>query len=95
LMCARSNYGMTKVLGKIGVERVILVWSMWNGYWKRDGCALREWAEVQGTQVAFIHSGGHAWPNHLHTLAEVIGARQTVWVHTDAEALPTDELNST
>ena len=27
----------TKLLDKVGRDRVTLVWSMWSGYWKRDG----------------------------------------------------------
>ena len=47
---------------------VVLVWSMWSGYWKRDGCAMREWAEREGRRAHFIHSGGHAWPEDLQRL---------------------------
>ncbi|MDZ4181114.1 MAG: hypothetical protein U1E29_18080 [Coriobacteriia bacterium] len=35
---------MTKLFDKIGPGRVEVVWSMWRGYWDRDGCALRTWA---------------------------------------------------
>lgn len=86
LLCARSNYGMTKVLGKIGADRTVLVWSMWSGYWNRDNCALREWAEHEEVAVSFVHSGGHAWPEDLERLKNAIGARETVWVHTDVAA---------
>ena len=34
---------MTKVFDKIGSDKVALVWSMWSGYWEREGCAMREW----------------------------------------------------
>lgn len=84
LACCRGGYGMTKVFDKIGAGRVELVWSMWQGYWEREGCAMREWAEQVGVAPRFIHSGGHAWPEDLVRLVDAIGARETVWVHTEA-----------
>jgi ribonuclease J len=45
LLCARGSYGTTKLLDHIGAAHVELVWSMWGGYWKRDKCAVREWAQ--------------------------------------------------
>ncbi len=90
LACVRGGYGMTKVFDKIGSARVALVWSMWRGYWDREGCAMREWAEREGNDVHFIHSGGHAWPEDLHRLADAIAAKETVWVHTDWECTTAD-----
>lgn len=84
LVCIRGNYGMTKVFDKVGSDRIVLVWSMWSGYWKRDNCVMREWAERNGVGPRFIHSGGHAWPEDLKRLEEAISAKQTVWVHTDS-----------
>lgn len=83
IACVRGGHGMTKVFDKIGASRVTLVWSMWSGYWTREGCAMREWAEREGIQPQFIHSGGHAWPDDLRRLVDAIAAGQTVWVHTD------------
>jgi len=83
LMSTRSGFGLTKVFDKVGAERVELVWSQWSGYWKRNGCAMREWAEKRGTRVSFIHSGGHAWPEDLARLTEAIAAKETVHVHTE------------
>ena len=40
----RGSSGVTKLFDKIGRQHVILVWSMWSGYWER-GSAVREWAE--------------------------------------------------
>jgi hypothetical protein len=85
LLCSRSGYGVTKLFDKIGPDNVPLVWSMWSGYWKRDGCAMRKWTERHGVEAHFVHSGGHAWPEDLRRLAESIGAKETVWVHTDSE----------
>ena len=48
-------------------------------------CAMREWAERDGVEPHFVHSGGHAWPEDLRRLASAIGAKETVWVHTDCE----------
>ena len=48
LMCTRGSRGTTKLFDKIGPQRVVLVWSMWGGYWVRDGCAMRLWAEGEG-----------------------------------------------
>ena len=84
LACVRGGYGMTKVFDKIGSDRVVLVWSMWRGYWDREACAMREWAERVGSEPQFIHSGGHAWSEDLRRLANTIAAKQTVWVHTDS-----------
>jgi len=44
----------------------------------------------------FIHSGAHALPVDPRRLAEAIGAKKTIWVHTDSddperEALQTSE----
>jgi len=85
LACCRGGYGMTKVFDKVGPDRVALVWSMWSGYWTREGCAMREWAEAHGVEAQFIHSGGHAWPEDLRRLVDAIAAKHTVWVHTDCE----------
>jgi ribonuclease J len=84
LMCSRSSLGMTKVFDKIGPDRVELVWSMWSGYWERDRCAMRTWAERSGVVPHVIHGGGHAWPEDLKRLTSAIAAKETVWVHTDA-----------
>lgn len=86
LMCVRSSFGTTKVLDKVGPANVELVWSMWSGYWHRDGCPLREWSEKNGVRPVFVHSGGHAWPEDLARLVAAISPKRTVWVHTDAEA---------
>lgn len=97
LACCRGGYGVTKVFDKIGADRVALVWSMWSGYWNRDGCAMREWAEREGVEPHFIHNGGHAWPEDLARLVEAIGARETVWVHTErarAQRVPSPAANS-
>jgi len=84
LMCSRGNYGVTKLFDKVGPNNVVVAWSMWSGYWERDGCAMRKWAERCGVETHFIHSGGHAWPEDLRRLANAIAAKQTIWVHTDA-----------
>ena len=83
LICARGSYGTTKLFDKVGADNVVLVWSMWSGYWKRDGCAMREWAARESVEAHFVHSGGHAWPEDLERLEKAIGAEETVWVHTD------------
>jgi hypothetical protein len=83
LMCSRGNFGVTKLLDKVGVGNVVLVWSMWSGYWERSG-AMPEWAEREGVEMRLVHSGGHAWPEDLHRLTSAIGAKETVWVHTDS-----------
>ena len=85
LMCARGSYGVTRLLDKIGPQQVVLVWSMWSGYWER-GSAMREWAERLGAQAHLVHSGGHAWPADLERLTEVLAPTETIWVHTDRSA---------
>ena len=83
----RGSRGTTKLFDKVGPANVILAWSMWSGYWKREGCAMREWAERSGVEAHFVHSGGHAWPEDLPRLAGVIAARQTIWVHPDSDGV--------
>ncbi len=84
LLCMRASYGVTKLLDKIGPERVLLVWSMWGGYWRRDRSPLRRWAEGRGIAAELVHSGGHAWPEDLRRLEDSLDAKRTVRVHTDA-----------
>jgi ribonuclease J len=83
LMSTRGSFGVTKLLDAVGHQSVVLVWSMWSGYWERDRSPMREWAERSGVEVHFIHSGGHAWPEDLERLVKAIGAQETIWVHTD------------
>jgi ribonuclease J len=86
LMCTRGSFGVTRLFDKVGAHSVVLVWSMWSGYWKRDGSPTREWAERRGVEAQFVHSGGHAWPEDLRRLTNAIAAKhEPVWVHTDAE----------
>lgn len=86
LMCLRGSRGGTKLFDKVGAGNVRLVWSLWRGYWDRDGCAMREWADREEVEAHFVHSGGHAWPEDLERLKRAIGAKETVWVHTDYRA---------
>jgi len=83
LMSVRGSYGVTKLFDRIGPEHVVLVWSMWRGYWDRND-ELRSWAIRAGVEPHFVHSGGHAWPQDLERLVAAIGAKHTTWVHTDA-----------
>lgn len=82
LLCARGSYGTTKLLTHIGSGNVALVWSMWGGYWTREGCAMRTWAEREGVRARFIHSGGHAWPEDLERLTAALRPRKLEVVHT-------------
>jgi ribonuclease J len=83
LMCARGSHSVTKLFSKVGPDHVTLVWSMWRGYWERDDCSTRAWAEHLHVKAHFIHSGGHAWPEDLRRLTDAIEAKEVVWVHTD------------
>jgi hypothetical protein len=88
LACTRGGSAATRLFDKVGAERVVLVWSMWRGYWEREGCAMREWAERrgesgEGPDVHFVHSGGHAWPQDLERLQRALEPCQTVVVHTN------------
>lgn len=68
-------------------QRTVLGWqrqSLWSGYWERDGCAMRTWAERESAEVHFVHSGGHAWPEDLHRLESAIAPRELMRVHTDS-----------
>ena len=89
LMSVRGSYGTSKLLTHVGAggggggtaANVALVWSMWGGYWKRDGCAMRKWARREGVRSHFIHSGGHAWPEDLERLKSALQARMVETVH--------------
>ena len=83
LLCARGSWRTTQLLNRIGAANAELVWSMWGGYWNHDNCAVRKWAEREGVEARFIHSGGHAWPEDLERLKSAIAAKETIWVHTD------------
>ena len=84
LISTRGTYRVTRLFEKVGVDRVVLVWSMWRGYWERNG-RLRTWSERNGIVPQFIHSGGHAWPEDLRRLVAAVGAKKTIWVHTDSD----------
>ncbi len=86
LLCTRGSYGVTKLLDKVGPSSVTVVWSLWSGYWEREGCTLREWAERTGAEWHVAHSGGHAWPEDLARLVEALAPKEMLWVHTDAYA---------
>jgi len=51
LLCARGSRRTTQLMTRIGSADVELVWSMWGGYWTRDNCAVRRWAEREGVQA--------------------------------------------
>ncbi len=82
LLCARGSYGTTKLLSHVSSDSVELVWSLWSGYWKRDGCAMHAWAEREDVQAHFIHSGGHAWPDDLERLEGALRPRDCRIVHS-------------
>jgi ribonuclease J len=81
LLCLRGSFGTTKLLTHIGAGNVELVWSMWGGYWTRENCAARKWAEREGVRAHFIHSGGHAWPEDLRRLEAALRPRSVEIVH--------------
>jgi mRNA degradation ribonuclease J1/J2 len=60
---------------------------MWGGYWKRENCAVRKWAEREGAKAHFIHSGGHAWPEDLERLVSSLAPKEIVWVHTKRQSI--------
>jgi ribonuclease J len=88
LLCTRGSRGAAKLLTKVGAANVELVWSMWGGYWRRPGCAMREWAEREGVVAHFIHSGGHAWPEDLERLKAALHPRACEIVHTAPQPKP-------
>ncbi len=84
LLSTRGSTSLIGLLDKVGTERVLLVWSLWSGYWERSG-RLRDWAGREGVEPHFIHSGGHAWPQDLRRLVTALEPGEVVWVHTDAK----------
>jgi ribonuclease J len=85
LMSVRGSAGVTKVFDRVGADHLVLVWSMWRGYWDRN-VRMREWANRSGVEPRFIHSGGHAWPDDLRRLVAALEPRETLPVHTDSGA---------
>jgi ribonuclease J len=85
LLSARGSARLIGLLDKVGTAHVVLVWSLWRGYWERNG-ALRAWADREGLEPHFVHSGGHAWPQDLERLVTTLMPKEMVWVHTDAQA---------
>ena len=84
LMSIRGGAGVTKLLDRVGAGRLVLVWSLWRGYWERNE-RLSARAERAGVEPHFVHSGGHAWPADLERLVAALQPRHpVVWVHTDA-----------
>jgi poly(3-hydroxybutyrate) depolymerase len=82
LLNARGSWRTTQLLNRIGAANAELVWSMWGGYWNRDDCAVRSWAEREAVEAHFIHSGGHAWPDDLERLTTALQPRLVEIVHT-------------
>jgi ribonuclease J len=83
LISVRGSVGVTKVFDRVGADHLVLVWSLWGGYWERNE-RLRAWAGRVGLEPRFIHSGGHAWPEDLERLVAGVRPRHPViWVHTD------------
>ena len=68
LMCVRGQLRRDQALRPVGADRVVLVWSMWSGYWERNGCACASGPSA-GVEPHFVHSGGHAWPEDLRRLS--------------------------
>jgi ribonuclease J len=84
LMSVRGSAGVTRLFDQVGPDRLVLVWSMWGGYWERNE-RMHSWAARAGVEPHFIHSGGHAWPEDLNRLVAAVRPRSPViWVHTDA-----------
>jgi ribonuclease J len=90
LMSVRGSAGVTRLFDRVGPDRVVLVWSLWGGYWERNE-RLRAWAGRVGREPHFIHSGGHAWPEDLKRLVAAVQPKSPViWVHTDVGPHPRD-----
>jgi len=43
---------------------------------------MRIWAEREGVQAHFIHSGGHAWPDDLARLLAALHPREHEIAHS-------------
>ncbi len=74
---------MTKLFDRVGPGRLVLVWSLWRGYWERNA-GLRAWVARAGVTPHFVHSGGHAWPEDLDRLVAALAPKERIWVHTEA-----------
>lgn len=82
ILCARGSHGTTKLLDRVGANSTEIVWSMWAGYWDRDKCAMREWAQREGVVAHFTHSGGHAWREDLERLKMSLHPTKVEIVHS-------------
>ena len=52
LMSVRGSAGVTKLFDRVGAGRVVLVWSMWRGYWDRNA-GMRAWASRARRRAQF------------------------------------------
>jgi hypothetical protein len=73
---------VTEVFERIAAERVVLVWSVWRVYWRRNR-GLSPWVDRVGLDAHVIRSGGHARPQDLERLVTAIGTKELMWVHAD------------
>jgi len=90
-MSIRGGMGATKLLERVGSDRLVFVWSMWGGYWDRNK-RLRAWAETCRVEPRLVHSGGHAWPEDLKRLVSAARSRNPVaWVHIETGPPDSDQ----
>lgn len=73
-------------LGRAGcLAHASAAWSMWAGYLDADsGRRARELLERYGVPLITLHASGHATLPDLQRLADVLGARTVVPIHTAA-----------
>ena len=70
LLCARGSRGVTKLLDKVGADASSSSGRCGAATGKRARAPCARWAEREGVEAHFVHSGGHAWPEDLERLSE-------------------------
>jgi ribonuclease J len=61
-----------------------LIYSLWPGYLDRDSSRLASWCQRHGIALKIAHTSGHADPNSLVRLAQVLDPRMIIPMHTEA-----------
>ena len=86
LLLTKSNCHFTKLASRLaaeppGLEGLEIIWSQWAGYWNTDKF-VRPYCEKHGLQRRQIHTSGHASTNDLKQLADAIGPKMIIPIHT-------------
>lgn len=75
---------MNKLSHKMDLTEATIIYSMWNGYKKREDMSkFLEALNQMGLQIKTLHTSGHASAQDLELLKQTVCANEYVTVHTD------------